>query len=219
MPFTECGVTVQKHQFVSFLLNFLREQSSPALAHGTPAKTPNRPRPAAQTGGLSERRACRSAGSATTSRSSSRVQLFSPSSSVSPGAESDAAGQLSGVSAFSSPSFSTTWNPASRPSGSDRRHGHRVSLGDFMTSPPDTQPSPFQSQKSRKKNMALGAQGRGGRGSQHSDEMGFWDTGSKKPGRGGGHSRSREQLSPPSTLNFNNLEDFPPVGSSPISPL
>ncbi|XP_024139248.1 codanin-1 [Oryzias melastigma] len=219
LPFTECGVTVQKHQFVSFLLNFLREQSSPALAHGTPAKTPNRPRPAAQTGGLSERRACRSAGSATTSRSSSRVQLFSPSSSVSPGAESDAAGQLSGVSAFSSPSFSTTWNPASRPSGSDRRHGQRVSLGDFMTSPPDMQPSPFQSQKSRKKNMALGAQGRGGRGSQHSDEMGFWDTGSKKPGRGGGHSRSREQLSPPSTLNFNNLEDFPPVGSSPISPL
>uniref|UniRef100_A0A3B3DQR9 Codanin 1 n=1 Tax=Oryzias melastigma TaxID=30732 RepID=A0A3B3DQR9_ORYME len=133
LPFTECGVTVQKHQFVSFLLNFLREQSSPALAHGTPAKTPNRPRPA-----------------------------------------SDAAGQLS----------------------SDRRHGQR---------------------KSRKKNMALGAQGRGGRGSQHSDEMGFWDTGSKKPGRGGGHSRSREQLSPPSTLNFNNLEDFPPVGSSPIS--
>uniref|UniRef100_A0A3B3CF46 Codanin 1 n=1 Tax=Oryzias melastigma TaxID=30732 RepID=A0A3B3CF46_ORYME len=170
LPFTECGVTVQKHQFVSFLLNFLREQSSPALAHGTPAKTPNRPRPAAQTGGLSERRACRSAGSATTSRSSSRVQLFSP------------------------PSFSTTWNPASRPSGSDRRHGQR--------------PSPFQSQKRR-----------GGRGSQHSDEMGFWDTGSKKPGRGGGHSRSREQLSPPSTLNFNNLEDFPPVGSSPISPL
>uniref|UniRef100_A0A3B3DQP4 Codanin 1 n=1 Tax=Oryzias melastigma TaxID=30732 RepID=A0A3B3DQP4_ORYME len=152
LPFTECGVTVQKHQFVSFLLNFLREQSSPALAHGTPAKTPNRPRPAAQTGGLSERRACRSAGSATTSRSSSRVQLFSPSSSVSPGAES-----------------------------SDRRHGQR--------------PSPFH------------------------DEMGFWDTGSKKPGRGGGHSRSREQLSPPSTLNFNNLEDFPPVGSSPISPL
>uniref|UniRef100_A0A3P9IDF1 Codanin 1 n=1 Tax=Oryzias latipes TaxID=8090 RepID=A0A3P9IDF1_ORYLA len=227
LPFTDRGITVQKHEFVSFLLNFLREQSSPALAHhGTPAKTPNRPRPAAQTGGFSDRRASRSARSGTASRSSSRVQLFSPSSSASPGAECDAAGQsgcLSGVSNFSSPSFSTSWSPASRPPGSERRHSQRVCLGDFMASPPDTQPSPFQSQKSRKKSMAVGAQWRGGRGSQHTDEMGFGDTGTKRPGRegGGGHGKSREQLSPPSagSLNFNNLEDFPPVGSSPISPL
>ncbi|XP_023127800.2 codanin-1 isoform X1 [Amphiprion ocellaris] len=233
LSFSEPGVTVHKQEFVPFLLNFLREQSSQALTHGpaTPAKTPSRPRSAPQTQGLSDRRGCRSAGGQVGSRSASRVQLFS--TSVSPGTEYDAASQsgshcLSGVSAFSSPSFSTTWSPASRPSGSERRPGQRISLGDYMVSPPDLQHSPnFQSQKSRRKSgqhsMAVGGQGKhgGGRGGHHSEETGRWEAGGRKSAKGGGgYGRIIEQISPPSVnqLNFNNLEDFPPVGSSPFSP-
>ncbi|XP_008275511.1 codanin-1 [Stegastes partitus] len=233
LSFSAPEVTVHKQEFVPFLLNFLREQSSQALTHGptTPAKTPSRPRPAAQTQGFSDRRGCRSAGGAAGSRSASRVQLFS--TSVSPGTEYDSSSQsgsqcLSGISAFSSPSFSTAWSPASRPSGSERRPGQRISLGDYMVSPSDLQHSPnFQSQKGRRKgggSMAAGGQGRhgGGRGGHHNDETGRWEAGGRKSARGGGggHGRTSEQISPPSVgqLNFNNLEDFPPVGSSPISP-
>lgn len=225
-------MTVHKQEFVPFLLNFLREQSSQALTHGpaTPAKTPSRPRPAAQTQSFTDKRGCRSAvGGGAGSRSASRVQLFSPATSVSPGNEWDAAGQsgshcLSGVSAFSSPSFNSAWSPPNRPSGSERRSGQRISLGDYMVSPSELQHSPnFQSQKGRKRSgggMAMGGQGR--RGGHHNDENGRWDSGGKRSSRGGGggYNRIIEQVSPPSSgiLNFNNLEDFPPVGSSPVSP-
>ncbi|CAB1433750.1 unnamed protein product [Pleuronectes platessa] len=201
LSFSKAGQTVHKQEFVPFLLNFLREQSSKALTHGptTPAKTPSRHRPAAHTQGVTDRRGCRSADDGAGSRSASRVQLFSqPHTSVSPGTECDAAAQseshcLSGVSALSSPSFTPTWSPASRP-GSERRPSQRISLGDYMVSPPDQHHSPnLQMQKGRKKSgTGMAGQGRqgGGRGGHHSDE----------------------------NLNFNNLEDFPPVGSSPVSP-
>lgn len=230
-------MTVHKQEFVPFLLNFLREQSSQALTHGpaTPAKTPSRPRPAAQTQSFPDRKGCRSvAGGGAGSRSASRVQLFSPATSVSPGTEWDAAGQsgshcLSGVSAFSSPSFTSACSPPTRPPGSERRPGQRISLGDYMVSPPDLQHSPsFQSQKGRKRSgagMGVGGQSRhgAGRGGHHNDENGRWESGGRRSSRGGGggYSRIIEQVSPPSAaiLNFNNLEDFPPVGSSPVSPV
>lgn len=235
LSFSEPEATVHKHEFVQFLLNFLREQSSQALTHGpaTPAKTPSRPRPPAQTHGLIDKRACRSAGTGAGPRSTSRVQLFSSASSVSPGTEFDAFGQtgshcMSGVNAFSSPSFTTAWSPASRPSGSERRSAQRISLGDYMVSSPEPQPSPnFLTQKGRRRssgNMTAGAPGRhgGGRGGHHNDEIGRWENGGRRSGRGGGggYSRINEQVSPPfaEKLNLSNLEDFPPVGSSPISP-
>lgn len=218
LAFREPAVTVLKQEFVPFLLNFLRVQSSQALTHGpaTPAKTPSRHKPAAQTQSFSDKRGSRSAGGGAGSRSASRVQLFSPAPSVSPGTEWDAAGQSG---SFNSPPFTPGWSPASRPSGADRRSNQRINLGDYMVSPPDVQNSPsFQSQKARRRgggSMAVGGQGKHGgwRGGHQSDE--------RRSGRGGGgNSRISEQASPPSVeqLNFNNLEDFPPVGSSPISP-
>ncbi|KAK2892035.1 codanin-1 [Channa argus] len=238
LSLSEPALTVHKQEFVAFLLNFLREQSSQVLTHGpaTPAKTPSRPRPAAQTQDTSDKRGCKTVVSGPVgSRNSSRVQLFSPATSVSPGTDWDAACHsgshcLSGVSAFSSPSFSTTWSAASRPSGSERRSSQRISLGDYILSPSDLEHSPnLQSQKGRRRSgggggMAVVGQGRhgGGRGGHYSDENGRWESGGKRTvrGGGGGCSRIREQVSPPSTakLNFNNLEDFPPIGSSPVSP-
>uniref|UniRef100_A0A1A7YT42 Codanin 1 n=2 Tax=Iconisemion striatum TaxID=60296 RepID=A0A1A7YT42_9TELE len=228
--FTELESTIQKLEFVPFLLNFLREQSSQALTNGpaTPAKTPSHPRPAASTQGFTDKLAGRSTGSGAASRSASRVQLFSPATSMSPGSESEAAGQsgLSGVSAFSSPSFSSALSPSPRPSGFERRHGQRVSLGDYMFSPPENSPNPL-SHKGRKKgggSTAVGGQLRheAGRGDSHSDEAGRWETGGRRSARGGGggNTRMSEEVSPAfvGQLNLNNLEDFPPVGSSPISP-
>ncbi|XP_034015886.1 codanin-1 [Thalassophryne amazonica] len=230
--FGEPEVTVHRQEFVPFLLNFLRDQSSQALTHGptTPAKTPSRPKPAAQTQRFGERRGYRSAEGGTGSRSGSRVQLFSPVQSVSPGSESDAASQsgsdsLSGVSSFSSPSG---WSPAwsSRPLGFERRLGQKIILGDYLVSPPETQHSLTSvSQKGRRKGgaMVAGAQGRygGGRGGQHSEENVRMESGGRRAGRGAGYSRMNEQVSPPSAtpLNLNNLEDFPPVGSSLITPV
>lgn len=217
--------TVYKHDFVPFLVNFLREQSSQTLAHGpaTPAKTPSRPRPPAQTHGFTDRRPCRPTVSGAGTRSTSRVQLFSSTSSAE--TELDASGQaglhsLSGVNAFNSPSFTTAWSPASRSAGSERRSGQRSSLGDYMVSPPDLQPSPsFQLQRGRRRgagNLPMGGPGRGGRGGHHGDENG----GRRSSKGGGGYSRINEQVSPPSAeqLSLSNLEDFPPLGSSPISP-
>ncbi|XP_069008808.1 codanin-1 [Embiotoca jacksoni] len=227
LSFSEPGVTVHKQEFVPFLLNFLREQSSQALTHGpaTPAKTPSRPRPGSQT---QDRKGSRSAGGGAGSRSASRVQLFSPATSVSSRTEWNADCQsgphcLSGVSPFSSPPFSTSCSTASRPSASERRPGQRISLGDYIVSPPDLQQSPnFQSQKVRRKSagsMAGGGSARhgGARGGYHSDEFGRC----KRSARGGGgFGRVNEQISPPfaGQLNLSNLEDFPPVGSSSISP-
>ncbi|XP_026165082.1 codanin-1 [Mastacembelus armatus] len=236
LSFSESEVSIHKQEFVPFLLNFLREQSSQALTHGpaTPAKTPSRSRTAKQTQDFTDRRGSRSvAGGAAGSRSASRVQLFSPATSVSPGSECDAIGQsgshcLSGVSAFSSPSFTTGYSPAPRPSGSERRLGQRINLGEYLVTPPDHQHSPsFLSHKGRRRSgggsLGVGGQGRhgGGRGGHHSDENGRWESGGRRSNKGGGVcSRIGEQVSPPSVgkLNFNNLEDFPPVGSSLVSP-
>lgn len=227
LTFGQPEVTANKNEFVPFLVNFLREQSSQALAHGptTPAKTP---RPPAQSHGFPDRRTCRSTGSGAGPRSTSRVQLFSPTSSVSSGTEFDASGQtgshsLSGVNAFNSSSFTAAWSPASRSAASERRSGQKISLGDYMVSPPDPQPSPsFPLQRGRRRsagNAPMWGPGRngGGRGGHHSDE-----SGGRRSGRGGGgYSRISEQVSPPTIgqLNLSNLEDFPPVGSSPISPV
>uniref|UniRef100_H3DPL6 Codanin 1 n=1 Tax=Tetraodon nigroviridis TaxID=99883 RepID=H3DPL6_TETNG len=154
---------VYKHEFVPFLVNFLREQSSQALVHGpaTPAKAP---RPPAQSRGFTDRRTCRPGSGGAGARSSSRVQLFSPGTD---------------------PSFTAAWSPASRRSAG---------------------------------NLPMGGPGRhgGGRGGHHGDE-----NGGRRSGRGGGgYSKISQQVSPPSVgpLNLSNLEDFPPVGSSPVSP-
>ncbi|XP_033844087.2 codanin-1 [Periophthalmus magnuspinnatus] len=234
LPVIYNDVAVHREEFIPFLLNFLREQSSQVLTHGpaTPAKTPSRPRLPAQSQSFTERRGARSSGGG--SRNASRVQLFSPAPSISPGGDTDAMGQsgshcLSGISDFSSPSLTTGWSPASRHSGSDRRPPQRMSLGDFIGSPSEHQHSPnLQSQKARKRSggMATGGHLRhgrgGGAGGGQSDDTGRWDSGGRRSGRGGagGGSHARIHESPPTVgeLNFSNLDDFPPVGSTPVSP-
>ncbi|KAI4804849.1 hypothetical protein KUCAC02_026461 [Chaenocephalus aceratus] len=206
LAFREPAVTVLKQEFVPFLLNFLRVQSSQALTHGpaTPAKTPSRHKPAAQTQSFSDKRGSRSAGGGAGSRSASRVQLFSPAPSVSPGTEWDAAGQSG---SFNSPPFTPGCSPASRPSGADRRSNQRSIWETTWFLLLTSRTAPASSHKKPAGEVEAAWQW-GGRGNM---EDGGEDI---KVMREGQEEEEEEGIQ----LNFNNLEDFPPVGSSPISP-
>ncbi|NWI39976.1 CDAN1 protein, partial [Picathartes gymnocephalus] len=159
------SLSLLQKDFVPFLLNFLREQTSQILTNGppTPAKTPNSKAHGSQRTG-SERRA----GHAT----SSRVQLFAQRTSA--------------------------------------------SLGSFLTATPEALPV---RRGRRKGSSSLGASGRQaardlGR-SLAEEEDGKSDSGSWSGGR---RKRSEVPLvsarSPPSQLNLNNLEEFPPMGAA-----
>ncbi|NXE81556.1 CDAN1 protein, partial [Cochlearius cochlearius] len=159
------SLSLLQKDFVPFLLNFLREQTSQILTNGpsTPAKTPNSKAHESQRTG-SERRA----GHAT----SSRVQLFSQRTSA--------------------------------------------SLGSFLTATPEALPA---RRGRRKGNSSVSASGRQvardlGR-SLAEEEDGKNDSVSWSGGR---RKRSEVPLvsarSPPSQLNLNNLEEFPPMGAA-----
>ncbi|NXH78121.1 CDAN1 protein, partial [Hydrobates tethys] len=157
------SLSLLQKDFVPFLLNFLREQTSQILTNGpsTPAKTPNSKAHGSQRTG-SERRA----GHPT----SSRVQLFS----------------------------------------------QRTSLGSFLTAMPEALPA---RRGRRKGNSSVSGSGRQvardlGR-SLAEEEDGKNDNVSWSGGR---RKRSEVPLvsarSPPSQLNLNNLEEFPPMGAA-----
>ncbi|XP_062864068.1 codanin-1 isoform X2 [Trichomycterus rosablanca] len=220
---------VKRQEFVNFFLNFLRNQSSNTLTHGpsTPAKTPSSTRPFRAQASSTERRAGRTpAGQG--SRGASRVQLFSPLTSQleNPSeleSPSTVSPSLTSVSAISSPSFSSGWSPAPRHVPAERRSAQRSCLGDFMVSPPETHTSPtFQQHRGRRRGGAFSGSAAGGRHtgarSGHLEESGRCD-GAGRKGRSGG--KITESVSPPTQveLNFNNLEDFPPVGVAHASPI
>ncbi|NXC70126.1 CDAN1 protein, partial [Anhinga anhinga] len=158
-------LSLLQKDFVPFLLNFLREQTSQILTNGpsTPAKTPNSKAHGSQRAG-SERRA----GHAT----SSRVQLFSQRTSA--------------------------------------------SLGSFLTATPEALPA---RRGRRKGNSSVSASGR-----QVARDLGrslAEEEDGKNDGvswSGGRRKRSEVPLvsarSPPSQLNLNNLEEFPPMGAA-----
>ncbi|NXP29695.1 CDAN1 protein, partial [Scytalopus superciliaris] len=160
------SLSLLQKDFVPFLLNFLREQTSQILTNGpsTPAKTPNSKARGSQRTG-SERRA----GHAT----SSRVQLFSQRTS-------------------------------------------KASLGSFLTATPEALPV---RRGRRKGSSSVGASGRHGARdlgrSLAEEEDGRNDSVSWIGGR---RKRSEVPLdsarSPPSQLNLNNLEEFPPMGAA-----
>ncbi|XP_054131818.1 codanin-1 [Melozone crissalis] len=220
------SLSLLQKDFVPFLLNFLREQTSQILTNGppTPAKTPNSKAHGSQRTG-SERRA----GHAT----SSRVQLFSQRTSVttcttdtsfSPDAASSGSSSFSG-SNLSSPygDFPSVVSSSSPSFGhspvlqhGERRSSQKASLGSFLPATPEALPA---RRGRRKGSSSAGASGRQvardlGR-SLAEEEDGKSDGGSWSGGR---RKRSEVPLvparSPPSQLNLNNLEEFPPMGAA-----
>ncbi|XP_075283532.1 codanin-1 [Opisthocomus hoazin] len=222
------SLSLLQKDFVPFLLNFLREQTSQILTNGpsTPAKTPNSKAHGSQRAG-SERRT----GHAT----SSRVQLFSQRTSVatcttdttsfSPAVASSGSSSLSGSnlsspcgdfpSAVSSSSPSFGYSPVLN--HGEKRSSQKVSLGSFLTATPEALPA---RRGRRKGNSSVSASGRQvARDLGHSlaeEEDGKNDGVSWSGGR---RKRSEVPLvsarSPPSQLNLNNLEEFPPMGAAP----
>lgn len=217
--------------FVPFLLNFLREQTSQILTNGpsTPAKTPNSKtlRSSASHGNQktgSERRIGNSAGSC-----SSRMQLFpqrTPASSCTPGASFPSSAASSGSSAFTGSSLSgpgsdfTSTSPSFGCSPvfnhSEKRSSQKANLGSFLMPAPDVQPV---RRGRRKGNSSANATGRQvardlGR-SLTEEEDGKGDSTSLSGGR-----RKRSEVgptsanSPPDQLNLNNLEEFPPMSAA-----
>lgn len=209
-----------------FLLNFLREQTSQILTNGpsTPAKTPNSKAHGSQRTG-SERRT----GHAT----SSRVQLFSQRTSVtacSTDTSFSPAAASSGSSSFSGSNLSSPCGDfPSAVSSSSPSFGHspvlhhgekkslqKASLGSFLTATPEAVPV---RRGRRRGSSSVGASGRQvARELGHSlaeEEDGKSDTGSWSGGR---RKWSEAPLvsarSPPSQLNLNNLEEFPPMAAA-----
>uniref|UniRef100_A0A8C3TWN5 Codanin-1 C-terminal domain-containing protein n=1 Tax=Catharus ustulatus TaxID=91951 RepID=A0A8C3TWN5_CATUS len=151
-----CGSSLLQKDFVPFLLNFLREQTSQILTNGpsTPAKTP-----------------------------SSKAH-------------------------------------GSQRTGSERRTGHRSfqkpSLGSFLTATPEALPVRRGRRRGSSSAGASGRQVARDLGcSLAEEEDGKSDSGSWSGGR---RKWSEAPLasarSPPSQLNLNNLEEFPPMGAA-----
>ncbi|XP_067414003.1 codanin-1 isoform X2 [Emydura macquarii macquarii] len=214
--------------FVPFLLNFLREQTSQILTNGpsTPAKTPNSKalRNSASQRTESERRAGNSAGSC-----SSRMQLFSqrtPANSCTPDASFPSSAASCGSSAFAGSSLSSPCSdfPRTSPSfgcspvfnHSEKRSSQKASLGSFLMPTPDVQPGRRGRRKGNSSANAAGRQvARDLRRSLNEEEDGKGDSTSLSGGR-----RKKSEVgptstnSPPDQLNLNNLEEFPPMSAA-----
>ncbi|XP_074853179.1 codanin-1 [Carettochelys insculpta] len=211
--------------FVPFLLNFLREQTSQILTNGpsTPAKTPNSKilRSSSSHGTQktgSERRAGNTARSC-----SSRMQLFSQKTSTSscnPDTSFLSSAASSGSSAFTESSFSSPCNdfPSNSPNfgcspvftHSEKRSSQKANLGIFLG------PTPPVRRGRRRSNSSASAAGwqvaRDVGRSLNEEEDGKGDSSSLIGGR-----KKRNEVgptsanSPPDQLNLNNLEEFPPM--------
>ncbi|XP_072195102.1 codanin-1 [Excalfactoria chinensis] len=220
------SLSLLQKDFVPFLLNFLREQTSQILTNGpsTPAKTPNSKAHKSQRTGPERR-----AGHAT----SSRVQLFSQRTSVTSCATDTSfspAAASSGSSSFSESNLSSPCSDfpsvvsSSSPSfgyspvltHSEKRSAQKANLGSFLTAAPEALPA---RRGRRKGSSSLSASGRQvardlGR-SVAEEEDGKSESASWSGGR---RKRSEVPLvtarSLPSQLNLNNLEEFPPMGTA-----
>ncbi|XP_037249491.1 codanin-1 isoform X2 [Falco rusticolus] len=220
------SLSLLQKDFVPFLLNFLREQTSQILTNGpsTPAKTPNS-KARGSHGIGSERRA----GHATSSRAqlfSQRISVttsttdtsFSPaaapssSSSFSGSNLSSPCGDFPSMGSSSSPSFG--YSPVLN--HSERRSSQKASLGSFLTATPEALPARRGRRKGSNSVSASGRQVARDLGRSLADE----EEGKNESLSWSGGRRKRSEVplvsarSPPSQLNLNNLEEFPPMGAA-----
>nr|XP_006135463.1 codanin-1 isoform X1 [Pelodiscus sinensis] len=217
--------------FVPFLLNFLREQTSQILTNGpsTPAKTPNSKALRSTASHGSQKTGSDRRGSNTAGSCSSRMQLFSQrtaASTCSRDTSFPSSSASSGSSAFSESSFSSPCSdfPIIRQNfgcspvftHNEKRSSQRANLGIFLVPTPDVQ---SVRRGRRRGNSSANATGRQvardlGRSLTEEDD-GKGDSSSLSGGR-----RKRTEVgptsanSPPDHLNLNNLEEFPPMSAA-----
>ncbi|KAJ1103578.1 hypothetical protein NDU88_000999 [Pleurodeles waltl] len=224
-----------QNDFVPFLLNFLREQTSQILTNGpsTPAKTPN-PKAVVSScknenhkmGGLGEKKL-----GITPNQKGSRTQLFAQTPNSSFTSEAflpSSPSPSSGSSLFSKSSLSASCSdfPSlvshSSPSFTsspvlshqfEKRSSQKMNLGNFMVFTPDGQPA----RRNRKKNHSAAytpvRSVARDLGQSLNDEGDRGD----HPSGSGGKKKQGGPISaspPPPVLNLHNLEEFPPVGAA-----
>ncbi|KAM8920861.1 codanin-1 [Pelodytes ibericus] len=211
--------SIQK-DFVPFLLNFLREQTSQILSHGpsTPAKTSNSTAVArsSSTGHQQTDPEKRPANG----QRGSRVQLFAQTPNTS--RTSDAC-----FSSFASISSDSSFQTRSNYSGKsllqtspnfncspmayhhEKRSAQKPNLGNFLVLTPEGQPP----RRGRKKNNVTGRQVLKDYGRKSNEEDIQGDTGNASRNKQG----SMNSISSPtntSHININNLEEFPPMNAA-----
>lgn len=231
-------LTSVQNDFVPFLLNFLREQTSRILTNGpsTPAKTPN-PKTVVSShnnenhkmGGLAEKKP-----ETTSNQKGSRTQLFSHTPNSSFNSEAflpSSPSPPSGSSFFSKSSLSASCSdyPSlvfhSSPSFTsspvishqfEKRSCQKNNLGNFIVFTPDGQPA----RRNRKKNNSSASTPvrsvARDLGQSLNDEG---DRVDHQPGSGGSKKQGGpiSASPPPPMFNLLNLEEFPPVGAASSS--
>ncbi|KAM3918265.1 codanin-1 [Leptodactylus fuscus] len=213
---TLASLHLLRKDFVPFLLNFLREQTSQILSNGpsTPAKTPNAKTTANASSQrtIPEKRTNNSSG-----QRGSRIQLFAqtPNSSC---ASDTCFLSPSSVSSDSSFTIRSNMNKTNSPNSScspvqhhgEKRSAQKPNLGNFMVLTPEG----HANRRNRKKNntsnrhaskdlsrRSLEDEAQGGNSS--------WSMQKRK------QECANKSASPTSVqLNLNNLDEFPPMGAS-----
>ncbi|CAH2328521.1 Hypothetical predicted protein [Pelobates cultripes] len=218
---------VLRKDFVPFLLNFLREQTSQILSNGpsTPAKTPNS-KAVSKLGCTGNQRTIQEKSASNTSgHRGSRVQLFAQtpnSSHVSDNSfqsftsnSSDSSflikSNLTNCSGKSARHNSPISNCSPTTHHNEKRSSLKLNLGNFLVLTPEGQPT----RRGRKKNNSSGRQGSNDQSRRSNEE----DT--QAENIKGGASRmkivSMNSTSSPtniSQINLDNLDEFPPMGAA-----
>ncbi|XP_018420396.1 PREDICTED: codanin-1 [Nanorana parkeri] len=213
-----------RKDFVPYLLNFLREQTSEVLSNGpsTPAKTPNSKAVSKAVSSSSQRTILEKRSSQPSGHRGSRVQLFAQTPNASGVSENCFASPNSTNSDSSFMSRSNLTNSSSRvciqtsPNSScspishhiEKRSAQKPVLGNFLVMTPEGQTA----RRTRKKNNSSGRhvpkdQSRRSTENEGQGENNTWSANKKQV--------CTNISSPPaSNLNINNLEEFPPMGAS-----
>ncbi|XP_069806167.1 codanin-1 isoform X2 [Dendropsophus ebraccatus] len=210
-----------RKDFVPFLLNFLREQTSQILSNGpsTPAKTPNS-KTAAKAVSLSSQRPVpeRRTGSSSAHRGS-RIQLFAQTPNSSGASDKcfpspDSASSDSSFmtrSNFSRTSFQTSPNSSGSPAQhhGEKRSAQKPSLGNFLVLTPEGHTTRRGKKKNNPSNRYSSKDP--SRRSLEDEAVGEnspWSIQRKTQGC------TNTSASPANAqLNLNNLEEFPPMGA------
>lgn len=219
-----------RKDFVPFLLNYLREQTSQILTNGpsTPAKTPKSKVLGNSSGYRNQRTGSERRTQSTAGSSSSRVKLFydATQSSLSPPgttiSASDSHGSVhTGSSLSGSCSDSSNLDPSNPSLGSgsifhrsERRSSQKANLGNFLVVGPPRRGR-------RKGNNSLTAlvppviqeQGWNLNDEEKSDSSYLGLSGQRKQGEDSPFAIS----SPLEQLNLNDLEQFPPMNAARIT--
>ncbi|XP_067847225.1 codanin-1 isoform X2 [Heptranchias perlo] len=208
-----------QRDFVPFLLNFLREQTNQLIPNGpsTPAKTSSAkgPKPARCHRDLNESKLTEKSASNTQASKGTRAELFSETPNSSFNSDGYFQSPSSSGSLFFSKSNSDLNNvvsPVSPDFGcstalryGERRSAQRASLGQFIVLGPES-----QSQRRAKKKNALvtGRQVTKDSAKSPTEEDGATWSGSRR------RMEFVNTPQPATHLNINNLEEFPPVGTT-----